>query len=153
MDFLWPILHNPGTVFTVPKQSKWAVHGQPTLPTPVPLGETDFHSYSRSHTYQHRIKCINSNTSAHMNFWAFTDSPNVQKYFHNSVPCFGTDQQPIPDIYSHQACILLQNFQHKDPNSPQIFWAVTAILEKSQKFPQVRSHVLGPIKRPLTASN
>ena len=115
--------------------------------------ETDFHSYSRSHTYKHRIKCINSNTSAHMNFWAFTDSPNVQKYFHNSVPCFGTDQQPIPGIYSHQACILMQNFQHKDPNSPQIFWAVTAILEKSQKFPQVRSHVLGPIKRPLTASN
>ena len=41
-DVFWSISHKPGTVFTIPKQSKWAVHGQPTPPTSVPLGGTEF---------------------------------------------------------------------------------------------------------------
>ena len=32
--------------------------------------------------------------------------------FHNSIPCFGTDQQPIPGIYSHQAHDLKRKFQN-----------------------------------------
>ena len=35
--------------------TKWAVHGQPTLRTPVPLGGTDFHSHFRSPNHQNRI--------------------------------------------------------------------------------------------------
>ena len=41
----------------------------------------------------------------------------------------------------------------KHPNSPLNFWAVTATKEILKKIPTIRSHVLGPIKRPLTASN
>ena len=54
MDIFGPF-YTTRTVFTVPKQSKWVVHGQPTHPTSVPIFETDFHGYSRSHTYQHTI--------------------------------------------------------------------------------------------------
>ena len=44
-----------GTVFTVSKQSMWAVHGQPTLPTSVPLYGIDFHTHFQSPTYQNIV--------------------------------------------------------------------------------------------------
>ena len=127
------ISHNPGTVFTVLKQRKWAVHGQPTLPTPVPLGGTDFHSHFRSPNHQNRIYYTNSNTTAHNSFWAFTDSSNVQKYFHNSVPCFGTDQQPIPGIYSLQAWFKAIFGELKTPKQPTDFLGSHGYSKNSQE--------------------
>ena len=55
----WSISRRPGIVFTVPKQSKWAIHGQPTPPTSVPLGGTEFpwpiHTKPNlMHNYQHK---------------------------------------------------------------------------------------------------
>ena len=83
----------------------------------------------------------------------FLDIHRQPKNLHNSVPCFGTDQQPIPGIYSHQAHDLMQkNLELKTQTAPN-FLGSHGHLHKSQKIPQVRSHVLGPIKRPLTASN
>ena len=79
-------------------------------------------------SYKHR-SMIYSNLTAHISFWASRIVPNVQRIFHNSVPCFGTDQQPIPGIFSYQACILMQNFH---TNSPLIFWTGMAT-QKSQK--------------------
>ena len=54
--------------------------------------------------------------------------------------------------------ILIHDLNHKflelkHPNNPLNFWAVTASKENLNKIPTIRSHVLGPIKRPLTASN
>ena len=69
--------------FIVPKQSKWAVHGQPTHPTSVPIFETDFHGYSRSHTYQHTIKCLISHTHSPTSFWTVTDSPKSLQNSYN----------------------------------------------------------------------
>ena len=45
----------------------------------------------------------------------------------------------------------LKHYCH--PNSPLIFWTVTANQRIPKKFSTIRSQVLGPIKRPLTASN
>ena len=59
----WSNSHKPGTVFTVPKQSKWAVCGQPTHPTSVPLGGTEFHAHFRPPTHQNTIYYINYDTN------------------------------------------------------------------------------------------
>ena len=114
---LWPILHKPGTVFTVPKKSKWAVHGQPTLPTSVPLGGTDFHSHFWSPTHQNRIYSINSNTTAHYSFWRFTTVPKVSKISTISVPCFGTDQAAHSRPFSYQYMYFNTKFPHKQPKN------------------------------------
>ena len=109
----WTILiqfTQPGTDFNSPETQQWAVHGQPTCPTSVSLFGTEFLTHLRSYKHQSIIYCINSNLTAHISFWASRIVPNVQKNFHNSVPCFGTDQQPIPGIFPYQACILMQNF-------------------------------------------
>ena len=45
MDVFGPIFTNPGLFLTLPKQNKWAVRGQPTLQTLVPLGGTEFHAH------------------------------------------------------------------------------------------------------------
>ena len=117
MDNSYPFHTNPGLFFTVPKQSKWAVHGQPTLPTSVPLGGTDFHSHIRSPNHQNRIYYTNSNTTAHNSFWAFTDSPKISKNSTIRSHVLGPILRPIPGLFHINTCILIQNFH---TNSPKI---------------------------------
>ena len=85
-----------GTIFTVPKQSKGAVHKQSTLPTSVPLGGTEFHSHFRSPTHQNIIYLINHQTIPKTVPKTATNCTNgsqkFSKNFHSSVPRFGTDQ-------------------------------------------------------------
>ena len=142
------ISHKPGTVFTVPKQSMWAVNGQPTLPTSVPLGGTDFHSHFRSFTHQNRIYSINSNTTAHYSFWRFTVVPKVSKISTISVPCFGTDQAAHSRPFSISIYILMHNF---NTSSPLIFLGSHGLSQVSKEFSIIRSHVLGPINNPFPA--
>ena len=72
-----------GTVFTVPKQSKWAVRGQLTHPTSVLLCGTKFPSHFRPHTYQNTIYCINHDTNTQFSPYTATDCPNgFQKFSH-----------------------------------------------------------------------
>ena len=85
MDLFGPIHTNPGLFLTVPKQSKWAVRGQLTHQTFVPLFETDFHGHFRPHTHQHTIYCINYETTTQNSPYIVTDCPNGFKKF----PYFG----------------------------------------------------------------
>ena len=55
--------------------------------------------------------------------------------------------------YTYQSTILYINQHNLNPNSPYVGLCRNGQQRKSQKFPTIRSHVLGPIKRPLTASN
>ena len=99
----WSNSHKPETVFTVPKQSKWDVCGQPTHPTSVLLCETKFHGHSWSHTYQNTIYCIIMTQGTQT---VHTLSRTVQmgsKKFHISVPSFGTDQTATLGLQSTQA--------------------------------------------------
>ena len=84
---------------TVPKTKQWAVRGQPTQHTSVPLCGTEFHGHSRPHAHQNTIYCI--------------------------------------------------NYDPRRPNSP---YTVTDCLNEFPKISTPRFQVLGPIKRPLTAS-
>ena len=56
---LWPISHNPGTVFNSPETQQWAVHGQPTCPTSVPPFGTEFLTHLLSYRHQSIIYRIN----------------------------------------------------------------------------------------------
>ena len=91
--FFGPFHTNSGLFFTVPKQSKCAVRGQPTHPTSVPLGGTEVHAHFRPPTHQNTIYCTNSNTNCPNSPWTITKllkwSPKISN---NSVPSFGTDQ-------------------------------------------------------------
>ena len=51
------------TVFNSPKTKQWAVRGQPTHQTSVPLCGTKFRGYFRPHTHQNTIYCINYDTT------------------------------------------------------------------------------------------
>ena len=83
IDVFGPIHTNPELFLTVPKQSKWAVRGQPTHQTFVPIFVTDFHGHFRSHTHQHTIYCINYETITKNSPYTVTDSPNgSQKFSH-----------------------------------------------------------------------
>ena len=55
--------------------------------------------------------------------------------------------------YTYQSTNLYINQHNLNPNSPYVGLCRNGQQRKSQKFPTIRSHVLGPIKRPLTASN
>ena len=81
MDIFGPFHTNPGLFLTVPKQSKWAVRGQPTHQTFVPLFGTDFHGHFRPHTHQHTICCINYETNTQNSPYTVTDCPNLSQTF------------------------------------------------------------------------
>ena len=79
--------------FTVPKQSKWAIRGQPNHQTLVPLFENQFPwpfpaSYTPTHNLLHKLQHKHPKQSLKL-------SRTVQMGLKNSnifVPRFGTDQ-------------------------------------------------------------
>ena len=86
-------------------------------------------------------------------FLDYHGQPKNLQQFHKSVPCFGTD----PTAHSRHFLISSMHFnakfmEFKTQTAPN-FWAVTDGGKNHQEFLTIRSHVLGPIKRPLTASN
>ena len=84
--------------FTVPKQRKWAVHGQPTPPTSVPLGGTEFPwSFPTSYT-QNTIYRINHNSTTHTVHTQSVDCLMAKKNSNNSVPSFGIDQTAVQGL-------------------------------------------------------
>ena len=102
MDVFGPFHTNPGLFLTVPKQSKWAIRGQPTYPSIVPLFETDFHVHFRPHTHQHTICCTISNTNTKNSPYTATDYPNgSQKFPHfGSKICDRSNGHSRPQTYT-----------------------------------------------------
>ena len=80
---------------------------------------------------KNRIYSINSNTTAHNSFWAFTAVPKVSKISTISVPCFGTDQAAHSRPFSISSMHFITKFQHKQPLT---FWTVTVKKKISNKF-------------------
>ena len=76
MDVFGSIHTNPGLFLIVLKHSKWAVRGQLTHQTFVPLFETNFHGHFQPHTHQHTIYCINHIISSPNSPWTVMDCPN-----------------------------------------------------------------------------
>ena len=148
------ISHKPGIVFNSPETQQWAVHGQPTCPTSVSSFGTEFLTHFLSYKHQSIIYSINYHINTPIQSPTATDCPRMSK----KSPQFGlmfwdrstTHSRHFLISSMHLKC---QISRIKDPNSPQIFWAVTATRENLKKILTIRSHVLGPIKRPLTASN
>ena len=89
--------HNPGLILTVSKIQQWAVHGQPTRPTSVPLCEPEIHGHFRPHTHQNMIWCINHNPSSLNSPWTVQNGSKNSK---NYVPSLGTDKT-APHGLSH----------------------------------------------------
>ena len=143
---LWPISHNPGTIFNSPETQQWAVHGQPTCPISVSLFGTEF----LTHFLSYKHPSIISHTHSPTSFLDYHGQPKVSKIPTISVPCFRADQAAHSRPFSYQACIFNTKSPHKQPTT---CWTITAIKRISKKFLTIRSQVLGPIKRPLTASN
>ena len=148
------ISHKPGTVFNSPETQQWAVHGQPTCPTSVSPFGTEFLTHFLSYKHQSIIYSINYHINTPIQSPTATDCPRMSKKSPQFGPMFWdrstTHSRHFLISSMHLKC---QVSRIKDPNSPQIFWAVTATRENLKKIPTIRSHVLGPIKRPLTASN
>ena len=65
------------------------------------------------------------------------------------VSLFETDINGHFRLRTHQNTIYCINYTTNCPNS---LWTVTKLLKWAPKIPTIRSQVLGPIKRPLTAS-
>ena len=79
----WSNSSQPGLFLTVPKTEQWAVLGQPTQHTSVPLCGTEFHGRSRPHTHQNTIYCINHDPRYPKNPHTVMDCPNgFQKFSH-----------------------------------------------------------------------
>ena len=106
------ISHKPGTVFNSPETQQWAVHGQPTCPISVSLFGTEFLTHFLCYKHQSIIYSINYHITPQFSPQQPRTAQECLKILHNSVPCFGTDQPPIPGIFSYQACILMQNFHN-----------------------------------------
>ena len=131
------ISHKPGTVFNSPETQQWAVHRQPTRTTSVSLFGTEFLTHFLSYKHQSRIYSINYHINTPIQSPTATDCPRMSKNLHNSVPCFGTDQPPIPGIFSYQACILNAKFQELKTQTAHKFSGQSQPLEKiSRKFQQ-----------------
>ena len=148
------ISHKPGTVFNSPETQQWAIHGQPTCPTSVSPFGTEFLTHFLSYKHPSIIYSINYHINTPIQSPTATDCPRMSKKSPQFSPMFWDRSTP----HSRHFLISSMHFKCqisriKDPNSPQIFWAVTATRENLKKIPTIRSHVLGPIKRPLTASN
>ena len=140
--------------FYSPETQQWAVHEQSTCPISVSLFGTEFLTNFLSYKHQSIIYSINYHINTPIQSLIATDCPRMSK----NSPQFGPMFWDRSTTHSRHFLISSMHFKCqisriKDPNSPQIFWAVTATRENLKKIPTIRSHVLGPIKRPLTASN
>ena len=140
--------------FYSPETQQWAVHGQPTCPISVSLFGTEFLTNFLSYKHQSIIYSINYHINTPIQSLIATDCPRMSK----NSPQFGPMFWDRSTTHSRHFLISSMHFKCqisriKDQNSPQIFWAVTATRENLKKIPTIWSHVLGPIKRPLTASN
>ena len=68
------------------RHSKWAVCGQPTHQTLVPLFETDFCGHFQPHTHENIIYCINYVTNTQISPYTIMNSQNGSLKF----PYFGS---------------------------------------------------------------
>ena len=127
------ISHKPETVFNSPEIQQWAVHGQPTCPTSVSPFGTEFLTHFRSYKHPSIIYSINYHINTPIQSPTATDCPRISKNLHNSVPCFGTDQPPIPGIFSYQACILNAKFPELKTQTAHKFSGQSRPLEKSEE--------------------
>ena len=143
------ISHKPGTVFNSPETQQWAVHGQPTCPISISLFGTEFLTHFLS--YKHR-SIIYSNLIAHISFWLHGLSQMSKEIPIIRSHVLGPIHSPFPAFFTsiHD----LKHYCH--PNSPLIFWAVTAnqrIPKKFQQFgPKFWDRSNGP-SRPQTNRN
>ena len=96
----WSNSSQPGLFLTIQKTEQWAVRGQPTQHTSVPLCGTEFHGHFRPHIHQSTIYCVIHQTRRLNSPWTVQTSP---KNFHISVPSFGTDQTATHGLKSTQA--------------------------------------------------
>ena len=94
-------------------------------------------SYSPKQNLIHIFQQISPNQ-----FLDFTDCPKCPRKF--------PDQTAPSRPFSYQAYILMHNFNTSNPLN---FWTVTDSKKNLKKIPTILFQVLGPIKRPLTASN
>ena len=76
---LWPISHNPGTVFNSPETQQWAVHGQPTCPTSVSPFGTEFLTHFLSYKHPSIIYSINYHINTPIQSPIATDCPRMSK--------------------------------------------------------------------------
>ena len=144
------ISHKPGTVFNSPETQQWAVHGQPTCPTSVSPFGTEFLTHFLS--YKHP-SIIYSNLTTQPVSGLSRTAQKPPKFLQFPSHVLGLIKRPIPGLYHTNTLFKVKILEFKRPKQPLIFWAVTAIRENPKKIPTIRSHVLGPIKRPLAASN
>ena len=127
---LWPISHNPGTVFNSPETQQWAVHGHPTCPTSISPFGTEFLTYFLS--YKHP-SIIYSNLTAQPVSRLSRTVQKPPKFLQFPSHVLGLIKRPIPDIF-FTSIHDLNHYFHL--NSPLIFWAVTANQRIPKKFQQ-----------------
>ena len=140
---LWPISQYPGTVFNIPETQQWAIHGQPTCPTSVSPFGTEFLTHFLS--YKHP-SIIYSNLTAQPVSRLSRTIQKPPKFLQFPSHVLGLIKRPIPGFF-FTSIHDLKHYCH--PNSPLIFWAVTANQRIPKKIPTIRSHVLGPINIPF----
>ena len=148
MDNFSPFITYPG-LFLQSQQSKWAVHGQPTLPTPVPLGGTDFHSQFRSPNHQSIIYSINYHKTPQFSpqnrgSGLSTGSPLILHRFQFLKPI----SIAIPGLIHTNIEFKAKILELRTQTAPKAATAAPWL----KSFVTIRSQALGPIKRPLTAS-
>ena len=102
--YLWPISHNPGTVFNSPETQQWAVHGQPTCPTSVSPFGTEFLTHFLS--YKHP-SIIYSNLTAQPVSGLSRTAQKSPKFLQFRSHVLGPIKWSIPGLFAQ--------FQHKQP--------------------------------------
>ena len=95
---LWPISHNPGTVFNSSETQQWAVHGQPTCPTSVSPFGTEFLTHFLS--YKHP-SIIYSNLTAQPISRLSRTVQKPPKFLQFPSHVLGLIKRPIPGIFFH----------------------------------------------------
>ena len=126
----------PGTNCNSPETHQWAVHGQPTRPTSVPLFGTEFHTHFRSYKNQSIIYSIIITQEPIAVCNSAQIAQSAPKNSNTSVPCFGTDQTAHSRHFSYQTYILMHN---RHTNSPLISGQSRTIKKNLKKIPTIRS--------------
>ena len=70
-----------GTIFNSPKTEQWAVRGQPTHQTAVPLCGTEIYGHFRPHTHQNIIYSINHHTTTQNSPYTVQNRFNIFQQF------------------------------------------------------------------------
>ena len=124
---------------TIPEKSQ--INGSPCEPV--------IHGHSRPNAYQATIQHTNQHKQPLKQLRLHLGSKvlvSIRSYV------LGPIKQPIPGLFHINTPFYSINDQTWHPNSPNNRGAVTACSIFLSKLLSIRSQVLGPIKRPLTAS-